>query len=427
MKAICIVKLFVLTILCLCVQIAGASELLVPVGYSTIQAAINAASDGDVVIVSPGTYNENLDMDGKGITLRSVDPCSADIVSNTIINGSGAGSCIKMNSNESSDTIVYGLTFANGSSTYGGGIYCYMSGAIIANCRFISNAATNSGGAIGINYYASPQIINCLFASNHSEGDGGAVYVNNNSSCSFVNCVFTANTASDEGGAVYVKYYVNPSFVNCTIYGNSASSGGGVAIGSNCGFSMANSVLWGNGPDQINTSSSTGLVEVVYSCVEGGFSGTGNISDDPNFIDPDGDDNVLGTLDDDMSIGVSLCVDSGDYTKLTSDYVDLDNDGVTSEVVPYDFNGNTRLVDNEDVDDVVESYYPGVPAVDMGACEWQRRELVFGDFNEDFVVDWSDLVILMYNWLDSGADFLGDLDGDQDVDMADFAAFTGAW
>ncbi|GAH51482.1 unnamed protein product, partial [marine sediment metagenome] len=59
--------------------------LLVPGDYSTIQEAIEAASNGDTIIVAPGTYRENLDFLGKRITLRSQNPDDVETVESTII------------------------------------------------------------------------------------------------------------------------------------------------------------------------------------------------------------------------------------------------------------------------------------------------------------------------------------------------------
>ena len=68
--------------------------LYVPADYATIQAAIDAAVDGDVIIVFPGTYSENIDCTGKNITVRSTYPEKHDEVATTIIEDEGSESAV---------------------------------------------------------------------------------------------------------------------------------------------------------------------------------------------------------------------------------------------------------------------------------------------------------------------------------------------
>ncbi len=75
-------------------QISFAATYAVPTQYTTIQAAIDSATHGDTVIVSPGHYYEHVDLKGHGLVLRSVDPASAEVVANTIIDGSGTGTVL---------------------------------------------------------------------------------------------------------------------------------------------------------------------------------------------------------------------------------------------------------------------------------------------------------------------------------------------
>ena len=60
--------------------------------FDNIQEAVDAASDGDEIVVMPGTYTSTQDahvvnMLGKAVTLRSVSPSNADVVAATIIDG----------------------------------------------------------------------------------------------------------------------------------------------------------------------------------------------------------------------------------------------------------------------------------------------------------------------------------------------------
>jgi len=98
--------------------------------YTSIQAAINAANNGNKILVSPGTYVENIDFNGKAITLRSASGDPAD----TIIDAGGSGSVVTCDSGETSTTVLDGFTITNGSASYGGGMYNESSSPTVSNC-----------------------------------------------------------------------------------------------------------------------------------------------------------------------------------------------------------------------------------------------------------------------------------------------------
>jgi len=110
MKASYLKKAIFLGIVFLCFLIISpvfAATLGVPGTYSTIQAAINAASSGDTVLVSAGTYVEALTL-ADGVTLRSVSDASS-----TILDGTDLGdSIVEMASNSTID----GFTLQNGTT-----------------------------------------------------------------------------------------------------------------------------------------------------------------------------------------------------------------------------------------------------------------------------------------------------------------------
>ena len=84
--------------------------------FKTIQQGIDAASDGDTVIVAPETYVENIHFDGKDIVLRSTDPLDPAIVADTIIDGDEASSVVTFSGNEGETCLLSGFTIRNGRS-----------------------------------------------------------------------------------------------------------------------------------------------------------------------------------------------------------------------------------------------------------------------------------------------------------------------
>jgi len=132
-----------------------------PADFITIQAAIDAAVDGDTVVVQPGTYtgagNRDISFKGKAITVRGVDPNDSAVVATTIVacqqvaapapGSSGGRTSTEAGvraflfwSGEGSQTVVEGLTIINGgTSGSGGAIWCEQSSPRISKCVFRDN------------------------------------------------------------------------------------------------------------------------------------------------------------------------------------------------------------------------------------------------------------------------------------------------
>lgn len=90
--------------------------------FKTIQAGIDAAFDGDRVIVAPGTYVENLLFSGKNIVLTSANPADPSVVGSTIIDGSAAAPVVTFEGTETEASVLCGFTIQNGRAEYGGGV-----------------------------------------------------------------------------------------------------------------------------------------------------------------------------------------------------------------------------------------------------------------------------------------------------------------
>src|SRR5882757_2192403 len=120
---------------------AGAGTILhVPADQPTIQAGIDAASDGDTVLVSPGTYIENVNFNGKAITVTSAGGPGV-----TVISGADTYSpTVSFNSNETAASVLSGFTVqpANNSN---GAIYISSSPTVSSNV-IIGNPQTYASG-----------------------------------------------------------------------------------------------------------------------------------------------------------------------------------------------------------------------------------------------------------------------------------------
>jgi predicted outer membrane repeat protein len=206
---------------------AGADIINVPDDYPTIHEAIDAADDGDEVVIAPGEYFENIDLLGKAITVRSTDPKDAAVIAGTIINGGGVTSVVTCHSSEGPDTVLNGLVITNGHAAFeGGGLSCQASPTVI-NCTFSDNTAEAMGGGIRCDGYAT--LRNCTFSRNTAQV-GGAIC---SSGYPFVtNCAFIGNTAVAGGGVAHIDVGMwAVTMTGCTFIGNVATHDSPTAVG----------------------------------------------------------------------------------------------------------------------------------------------------------------------------------------------------
>ena len=274
-----------------CATLGGAAVadiINVPGDYPTIQAGINAAQNGDEVVVADGTYtgagNRNVVFAGKAITLRSENGPT-----NCIIDCESLGRGFIFYELDTPATVVDGFTITNGLGHPGGAIYAYyFSSPTITNCIITGNTG-DAGGGRGI-YCAMcfATITNTIITGNTAIGDGGGVYTEGGNP-TITNSLISGNTADSVGGGVY-STWSSPTITNSIIAGNTAANvAGGVYFGGESNPTITNSVVWGNGSEQLYIDKSSALV-VSYSNIQGGWLGTANIDDNPLFVDPDNND-----------------------------------------------------------------------------------------------------------------------------------------
>lgn len=235
-----------------------AETLDVPNEYPTIQQALDAASAGDSVRVSPGRYVEaRLDFKGKPLVLLSTNPLDSLIVAATVIDGNRRGSVLQFDSDDTQLPEVNGLTITGGGGPiiFGGGIYSWGGRPQIKNCRITKNDA-GGGGGIFIRYAPESALIDHCTIFENTAGSGGGLYlqesevqvkdciISSNEVEAFVGgdagamatyygtvemtrCRLNNNTSAYEGGAVWT-HLTTLTFNQCEIRGNFALRGAGI-------------------------------------------------------------------------------------------------------------------------------------------------------------------------------------------------------
>ncbi|MCB9336498.1 MAG: right-handed parallel beta-helix repeat-containing protein [Lewinellaceae bacterium] len=194
-------------------------------------------------------------------------------------NDNGGGGMLN---DHASPTVVNCNFTGNSSTNGGGGILNSFSSPVLTNCIFTGNSSTNGGGGI-LNSFSSPLLTNCIFTGNSSTYGGGMA--NKDSSLPvLINCAFSGNTATQKGGGINNYFSSSSTLTNCTFSGNTANtSGGSVFVTSAILPSpVTNCIFWGNNSELLDNGSAV----VDYSIVEGGFTGTGNLDEDPLFTSP---------------------------------------------------------------------------------------------------------------------------------------------
>jgi len=223
---------FIFTFLILSIFLS-ATIINIPFDQPTIQDGINVAVYGDTVLVQPDTYIENINYNGKNITVASLFLTTQDTtyISQTVIDGNQNGSVVTFESGETNQAKLIGFTITNGYTWYlgGGGILCVdNSSPIIKNNLIRNNFSGIDGGGIFCYYFSNPEIINNTILNNSSDYGGGI-------SCYFLsNPIITNNIIIDNdayhGGGIYccMAYWGIQIRENLIQNNYSSSSGGGI-------------------------------------------------------------------------------------------------------------------------------------------------------------------------------------------------------
>ena len=240
-------KVLIVVFLTFFVSIISATIINVPGDQPTIQEGINVTVNGDTVLVQPGTYVENINYNGKNITVASLFLTTQDTtyISQTVIDGNQDGSVVTFESGEDSTAVLCGFTITNGSASSGGGIDCVDSSPNVDNVMITCNIASGFMGGGGISCLNSSLYLkNVTLIGNIAYQHGGAIYCK----YSYLNLSDVAiidNASGEEGGGIFF-YQSSGNLENVEIIGNTAEGGGGVYCSSYSSLDMINVTIKNN-------------------------------------------------------------------------------------------------------------------------------------------------------------------------------------
>ncbi len=277
------------------------------------------------------------------------------VVNSTLTENSARSGGAIFNRRSGTLTVMNSTVAENSVSGSGGGIYNDSSATLVAvNLSVHGNSADNGGGIFS---RGSATLDYSVVDGNSARLLGGGIH--NASLDTFIvnHSTFSGNSA-DIGGGLYNSPSSTLTVISSTVGGNSAETSGGGIYSSQGTLTITNSIVALNrggevegGPQIHGFNSLIGLDPAFVRNPSDGGDGWGDDPDTPDLDESANDD--YGDL---RLQPKSFAVDAGDTSRLPADVTDLDSDGDMAEPVPFDLDGNDRVLSE---------------AVDLGPYELQ--------------------------------------------------------
>ena len=202
--------------------------------YASIQAAINASADGDIIRVagSPGSVyaerlviTKTLQILGGFSGPSGPNPWQRNVAAYaTVIDGQNSGTVVSFSAGAAT---FEGFTVTGGHADVdGGGILIEGASPLISGTTIISNNAVSSGGGVAAHGGAA-SLVNSTIMSNTAMGGGGLLLADG-ANTELLNTTVANNQAYLFGGGLLIVNSASPRMEGCLIRANRAPSGGGI-------------------------------------------------------------------------------------------------------------------------------------------------------------------------------------------------------
>ncbi|MCD6329471.1 MAG: hypothetical protein J7M10_03815, partial [Candidatus Cloacimonetes bacterium] len=318
--------------------------------YTSIQQGINNSVNGDTVLVYPGTYFENINYNGKNITVSSLylTTHADSFINKTIIDGNQNGSVVTFSNGEDSTAVIYGLTIVNGTGTIdfmqellGGGIFCKNASPLINFCIIYNNSSYKGGGI----YFrlSNSSLCNTIIKNNN----GGGVFCRRDSFIELCNNTIIHNHSYYGGGGITFESGSSAIFdelQRCNIYCNFAGHSNDIYASSDCILSeiiLDTATVLNNTKDFIYCNNSQQpSIDILHSKIT-------PVNRDL-YVSADGDDNNSGLTQDDplRTISWALFKVASDSTHPNAIHLEngIYSDELTEEKFPLNMRSYVSLI-----------------------------------------------------------------------------------
>lgn len=257
--------------------------------HCTIQAGINAAIDGHVVVVLPGTYAEYLTLGINAADMVNITLKTRDGASSVTVTGTGTLDKPVINIGGSNTSTIRGFTVANAwndrTQDLSRGIYIASASPTIEETIVENNQLIYWSHGAGIYIGSGSPVIKRSWIRGNYGNWGTGIYCGSGTA-TLINSIVSGNGVagkSIEGAGMNVQAACAATIINSTFAGNRAQKGGGIRGGGT--VTIKYSIFWGNLDESWSTEDQFPAgYNVTYSVVGGGYAGTGNELNDPMFV-----------------------------------------------------------------------------------------------------------------------------------------------